>query len=403
MYPHPFFKILFSFVVLLVFASVSSAQFEDNFNTPLLKDPTGAEGWAFFTGDGDATIDFQQGDGHAKILVDATNDKQNIWWALIKRQISPSLDLKKLSKPGYELQVEARIKASHPFKRVNLSVNSQRTIDFHSDLMEFYIEDTASWHTIRFTTQDFGAKPGDTIFAQLALMDWGLDTYQVDIDYFKVNVVNLKNADQSKGVLTPYHPPIPEISSFKNHLPVEEDAIVDLQYPDLNFNNWSVLEEEGNKPILNVNGTQWVILRWNLEEFAGRKAKGSGLLELTTYSLQNNPDYKKDFGMMRIVEILDGDPKWKEEDVNLNSLLQGKSLNEVFNSQMIIDVEVTPGEGNKSHITIPQHVLQRMLEGKTPGIVLKPLGAVNASFYAKENKEAPLTPKLHLNLEAATP
>lgn len=386
-------------VLCCLFTSVASAQFKEDFDTALKKDSTGTTGWAFFTGDGFATMDFKQAGGLGILLVDATQDRENIWWALIKRDITKNINLRQLSKPHNELQPEARIKVSHAPKRVNLSVNSQRTTDFHSDLMEFYIEDTINWHTISFTTTGFDASPGDTVFAQLALMDWGLEKYEVKIDYFKVNVVTPKTAAPDKGTLTPYHPPVPEVTSFNNQLPVAEDAVTDTRYPDLNFNNWAVLEEEGSKNILNVNESQWVILRWDMQEFAEKKAEGAGLLELSTYSLQKNPDYKKDFGMIRVVEILGGDEKWKEEDVTLNKLLLGNPLNEVINSQMIIDVEVIPGEGSKNYITIPQHILQRLIDGKTKGIVLKPLGAVNASFFAKENGKDQLTPKLHFNLK----
>ena len=100
----------------------------------------------------------------------------NIWWALVKRRVSDRLDLKLLAQPAYEVRVEARIRVSHAPRRVNLHVNTQRTTDFHSHLMEFDIPDSDQWHTIGFTTRQFDAGVGDTVFAQLALIDWGLDT-----------------------------------------------------------------------------------------------------------------------------------------------------------------------------------------------------------------------------------
>ncbi len=144
----------------------ASAQFSDEFNDPSL------EGWTFFTGDGAATMDFRQRDGYATIFVDATQDQHNIWWALIKRDVSAALDLSHLREPGYELRIEARIRVSHAPRRVNLHLNTQKTVDFHTHLMEFDIPDTLCSHTISMTTRDFQVEPGDAVNAQLALMDW---------------------------------------------------------------------------------------------------------------------------------------------------------------------------------------------------------------------------------------
>jgi hypothetical protein len=74
-------------------------------------------------------------------------------------------------------------------------------------------------------------------------------------------------------------------------------------------------------------------------------------------------------------------------------------MNRVLNSQMIIDIEVAPGRGSKNLITISNPVLQRMIDGKTLGLALRPLGAVNASFDAKENQLENFSPKLHINVD----
>ncbi|MBN2008594.1 hypothetical protein JW960_04520 [candidate division KSB1 bacterium] len=143
-----------------------SAQFIDNFDTPIIQqDSTAINGWTYYTGDGLATMDLMPRSGFASILVDATHDKRGIWWALIRRRVSADFNLARLAKPNYELRIEARIRSSHAPKRVNLHVNTQRTIDFHSQLMEFDIADTVSWHTISMTTRQFDAQPGDSIFA----------------------------------------------------------------------------------------------------------------------------------------------------------------------------------------------------------------------------------------------
>jgi hypothetical protein len=391
--------VIFLIVTFLACAH-SSAQFLDDFNgTSIATDPRAINGWAFFTGDGSATMDFQQADGFASILVDATKDKRNIWWALIKRRVSANLDLSRLSEPGYEFRIEAQIRVSNAPRRVNLSLNTQRTTDFHANLMEFDIPDTNNWHTISMTTKDFDAKPGDTVFGQLALMDWGLGKYRVDVNYFRVDIVNTASAGPDKGVQVPYHPPIPDPNTFENVIKVVQDAMVDIQYPEMNFNNWHTLDSAGKTNLLTVNGTQLVIMRWDLSKFTGKKVAGSGLLELTTHSLQRGFDTLKDFGQVRIVEILGGDPGWNQETVTYNSLCRGQSIDSVLNSQMIIDTEVSQAQGSKTLITISNPVLQRMIDGRTLGLVIRPLGAINASFYATENQGGKFSPALRFNLK----
>ena len=99
----------------LLFLGEASAQFIDNFDGPSVKtDPAGVTGWLFLPGDGTATLDLRQGgEGYASILVDGTTDKRGIWWALIERKVSDHMDLSLLQKPGHELRIEARVRASH--------------------------------------------------------------------------------------------------------------------------------------------------------------------------------------------------------------------------------------------------------------------------------------------------
>ena len=58
-------------VLLLAAVGVSDAQFLETFDDPELRvDPSGVEGWSFFTGDGEATIDFRtSGKGFSKMAV----------------------------------------------------------------------------------------------------------------------------------------------------------------------------------------------------------------------------------------------------------------------------------------------------------------------------------------------
>jgi hypothetical protein len=385
--------LILNFILLNV-----EAQYLEEFSSPL-PDPAMQIplGWGHANGDGQVEMEFFQSNGYATILVDAKADRENIWWALVKVQV-PGLDIKKLMKPEFELRVEARIRTSHAPRRVNLHFNHQRTTDYHSHLMEYDIPNTWDWHIISMTTKDFDVKPGDRINAQLALMDWGNEIYRVDIDYFKVDVVNRNDEGKDLGEPLEYHPALENPSSFKYHLSVVEDAIIDSHFPDRNFNDWRA-GDQNTIQILATGGTQIIILRWDMEAYKGKKVNGSGLLELITHSLQRASDYQKDFGMIRISEILAGDPEWDQKSVTYNSFRESKPIQYVINTQMIIDSEVSPKEGSSSIFTISRPVLQRLIDGKTLGLAILPLGAVNATFKSLENENGALAPKLHFNLK----
>ena len=371
----------------------ATSQYIDNF------DGTGIpEGWSFRTGDGTATMDFKQHNGIASVYVDATSDKLGIWWALIHHKVT-GIDMNKLMKPGYKLRVEARVRSSHAFKRVNLSLNHQRTTDYHSNLMEYDIPDTTNWHTISMTAVSFETRPTDTVAVQLALMDWGFKKYRLDIDYLKVDVVRVESAGQDLGTPILYHPPLSNPSGFPLHFNAIQNAIIDTQFPDSAFNNWYTQDVSGKFiKTLAVSGTQITIMRWDLSSLKGMKVKGSGLLELSRYSVQRSPDFQKDFGMVHVSEIMGGDQFWDERTVTFDKFTQGLPLDQVINSQMIIDDSVTWNKNGKVLFTISQPVLQRMIDGKTLGIAIRPLGAVNVSFYAKDADEKK-APRLYINVE----
>jgi len=363
----------------------------------LQKDPTGLHGWSYFSGDGNASMDFRQGPGYASIVVDATRDRHGIWWALIKHRVSRDMDLTLLRLPRRALRIEASVRVSHAPRRVNLHLNTQRTTDFHTHLVEYDIPDTVSWHTISMTTRDFDAMPGDTINGQLALMDWGQGVYRVELRYLRVDIVDTDSAGPDHGVQVPYHPPIAEPAAFTHHVPVAGDAMVDLQYPELTFGAWASSGSPDTARILATSATQYIIMRWDLASFNGKRVSAAGLLDLTTYSLQRSPDYPKDFGMVRICEILGGDPAWDQNSVTYASFSRGRPPDDVINAQMIIDVAVVGTRGGKNLITISRPVLQRMLDGRTVGLAIKPLGAVNAAFYAMESYNGKHTPVLHFS------
>jgi len=388
--------------LVLFFALVqvpqSSAQFFDGFDH-LKLDPQ--SGWFFQAGDGTATMDFRQGGpGYASIFVDATTDKRGIWWALIERNVSDKMDLTLMQKPGHEFRIQARVRSSHAPRRVNLQVLTEKTTDYDSNLMEYDIPDTENWHIISMTTRGFDAKPGDKIIGHLALMDWGLEKYRLDVDYIKVDIVDTATAGPDQGEAVPYHPPIADLKSFSQRIKVAADSSIDIENTDVNLNDWYVLDAAGHRVnLLAVDGTHYVILRWDLRQFAGKKVVGHGLLELTTHSVQQKAERLKDFGIVRIVEILGGDANWDQTTVTTDSFCHYEPLNRVLNTQMIIDWPITEGNGGKTYLTIGHPVLQRLIDGKTLGIAIKPLGALNASFYSMEYEDGKNSAQLYFNTE----
>jgi hypothetical protein len=394
-------KIKFSYRLCIVFLVISTAclaQFTDNFDNNEIK------GWQFFTGDGFASMTFIQKDGYAAINVDATKDPYNVWYAITKRNIASFLNLNKLKGTDTELRVEAKVRIYNPPHRVNIMVNTQKTVDYHHDLMEFEIQDT-DWHVISMTTRNLEAVTGDSLYIQFNATDFGYDKYQVDVDYIKADIIDVKKAGPDKGLQIPYHPEIPSASSFSNHESVKHDALINSDYPKVNLNDFHIKEKEGLTRVLTVNAYQWAILRFDLEKFKNSKAAGPGLLELTTQSVSSGGNYIQAFGQqlgeefprVRVIEIFGGPQSWDQADVTYESFMQGKPYAEVFNTQMVYDKELNDSPGAKNFITISQPVMQRLLNGTTKGLLIRPLGAINAIFYASEMKDGEMGPNLHFN------
>lgn len=381
-------------------ARAAGAGFLDDFSGPELpKDPDGIRGWAHFSGEGNAVMDFVQGAGYASIIVDATKDRRNVWWALIKYRVSDGLDLARLRDSRHELRIEARVRASHAPRRINLHLNTQKTVDFHSHLMEFDIPEPNVWRVVSMTTRNFRAEPGDTVNGQLALMDWGPGKYRLDIDYFKVDVVDPAIAGPDLGEPIPYHPPVENPKAFAQGVAAAQDGMVDSENPDVSFGKWRVREGDKEIALASVGGELSVILRWDFGEFAGKKAAGSGLLELTTYSVERTSKDIPDFGLIRVVEILGGESGWSRESVTWKNLLEGAPPDFVVCPQMIIDWPVSEGNGAKTYLTIPRPVLQRLIDGRTLGIAVRPLGAIHASFYSREYEGGKFSARLLFNTD----
>jgi hypothetical protein len=117
------------FLLFIIVSAISYAQFLDSF------DKNKIEGWFFFTGDGSAEMDFVQKNGYATIVVDGTKDKHNVYWTIIKREITSFLDMNKFLDTLNQLRVEAKVRI-HNAHRLNMMVNKIEQL-FHIDLMEF--------------------------------------------------------------------------------------------------------------------------------------------------------------------------------------------------------------------------------------------------------------------------
>lgn len=389
-----------AFVLLggLLFGLPLAAQFRDDFEV-LRKDPAGTAGWAFTTGEGQAVMDLVQGPGFATVTVDSTKDRRNVWWAIIVRQVSGAIDLARLARPGFELRVEARVRTDTAPRRVNLSFNTQKTTDFHSHLMEYDLAEAGTWYTISLTTRGFEAGPGDTVNAQMALMDWGLGRYRVDVDYFKVDVVEASKAGPDLGPPVPYHPPVADPASFAHALPVAADLTVDLAEPGVNLDDWTVTDGGGTARVISAGGTRIALLRWDFGRFAGRTVAGPGLLELTTRALGISKTEHPDSGLLRVVETIGGDPRWDERTATWTAISRGAARDLVLNPQMIIDWPVTAGDGGKTYLTIPAPVLQRLVDGRALGIALTPLGSIDASFCSREERGGAAAARLLFSLK----
>ena len=96
------------------------------------------------------------------------------------------------------------------------------------------------------------------------------------------------------------------------------------------------------------------------------------------------------------IEILGGHPNWDQASVTYENLLQGESATDAFNTQMISDVELSSQRGSKTYVTLSRPVMQRLLEGRTKGLIIRPLGALVGTFYASEST-GQNGPKLHFS------
>lgn len=382
--------ILTGLIVLMVGCVPSAVgQFVESFDDGQL------DGWETQTGDGRATMSLEGRAGHAVVTVDATEDRHNIWWAVLRRDVATALDLNRLRQSDTELRVTARIRVSHAPRRVNLSLNTQRTTDYHSNLMEFDIPDTTRWRTIHFTTDGFDARPGDTVNAQVAIIDWGRQTYRTAVDSFAVEVVDATEAGTASNRAVPYPLPIRDPDTLTHHVPAAQAGLVNRQFPETRLSDWRTTTDSGTVPTWTVTTDQYLLLRWDRAQLPNKPIEGPGILELTRQSVQTADTAPEELGQVRLVEITGGSSAWVDSTVTSARFAQGQPLHDVLNPQPIVDREVSGPAGESVRIPLSEPVLHRLTSGEAKGLALRPLGPVSASFYAGET----FSPVLHFDVE----
>lgn len=373
------------------------AQFVEDFSqTTSSFEQNSLPGWLAMTGDG--TINFTQKieDGHAALRIDASQDKRNIWYAFIQRNATPSLDLKKLKKPYNAIRIEARVRPSHAPRRVNLYLSTPRSTNHHINLLEYDLPTANEWHTISMTLDTMDVREGEPLLGQLSMMDWGKQgSYQLDVDYIKVSIVDTRKAAPDKGNAVRYRPPLAEPGSFAIEKHVSEDVSVDAAFADLNLNEWMA----GKHKVLPVGVSKMLLLSWDFSELKGKKVSGEGQLELYTHTVQRLRENPKDFGEVRIVEIIGGNKSWQEEAVTYEKLLLGKAYHEVINEQTTVDTPLNAETGGKTVVTLSQYVLQRLVDGFTSGLAILPLGLIDASLMDQETEGGKYAARIRLNIQ----
>jgi hypothetical protein len=81
------------------------------------------------------------------------------------------------------------------------------------------------------------------------------------------------------------------------------------------------------------------------------------------------------------------------------SLVSKCQFTDEFNYSSIVRDPEAEKPDSPNLITIPQPVMQRLIEGKTRGLAIKPLGAVIANIHSSEAENPAFRPMFHYNAE----
>lgn len=395
-----YFRLILSIVsaTLILFTPIAlTAQYRASFGTTNTSyAENNLPGWRTATGDGHVIFKQKTENGKVVLQIDPRNDKRNVWYAFMHQSISESIDIEKLKLPGYELRMEARVKASHAPRRINMYLTS---LDAGGFLREFDLQEKEKWYTISMVTEGFKFDPKLPLMTQVSLMDWGIsDVFELSIDYIKVDLIKTTDTNLPQyGLPLVYRPELKAASFYSVEIPVSANATIDKSFPDEPLYRWIFADKADTVQVIQVDQSKTALLKWELSQYRGKKADGAGQLEITTYSIARRDKSPKDFGEIRFSEINNQPAPWDERSVTQASFLNGVLFHEVVNSQCIIDSSVTSVKGGKTVVTISQSVLQRLIDGKSSGIAIKPLGLISASFYDRTDQK--FAAKLRFNIK----
>lgn len=355
-------------------ASDAPAGFHDGFDTP-----AAAAAWSTMTGDGDVRVRFSQSHGIATIDVDARADRRNIWWALIRHPVTPAIDPHELERPDRELRIEVRVRTDTAPRRINLHANHSRTTDFHSHLREYDLPVAGAWQMLSMTTGGFDARAGDEIYLQLALMDWGLREYRLDIDYIRASVVDPLESGGDLGRPLPYRPAPGRVDRYAYALPAAAAGTVNRAWPETG-GPWRAAHEPAGTGKLLAGPSQVIVLRWDAANLPDGPVPGWGVLELVTDTVFESRAGLESFAELRVTEVLGGSTDWHGDTVTLDELLDGAPAYTVINEQPVIDVAPQSAAGARTRIPLSPPVLERLLCGRTRGLAISSHGGVLAVF-----------------------
>jgi hypothetical protein len=343
----------------------------------------GIPGWNSFAGDGQVLFEQRIRDGIATLQVNALHDERNIWYALTHRNVADSLDLEELAREDRELQIEARVRASHAPRRCNLYLAHY---PHHDYLREFDLPDT-EWHVIRMTTRNWQVQPGEGLLAQVSIMDWGVgDFYRLDVDYVKVEVVNPAVAAPDSPRAVRYRPALADPDSFNTVLPAASSRMVDREFPDRSMDGWTWYANGEAVELLSVDASKVVLVTWDFAGIDPDRIVGEGQFAIRAFGFGRLADSPKDFGEIRICEILDtADPALAAQGY---AAFLGKYTEEYrINSQTTVDTKVS--SSGETVVTLSNPVLKRLASGQSKGLAIRALGLIDAHFHPAGSPEAP--------------
>ncbi|MBB4660285.1 hypothetical protein [Parvularcula dongshanensis] len=312
------------------------------------------DGWTTQTGSGEAVAAFAAKDGVGVLEIDATADERNVWWAIMRHRIAPPLHVTAMRDRA--VRITARVRTDSAPRRINMHVNHTSTTDFHSHLKEYDLAEAGTWYEVSMTTDGFSPGEEDEVFVQIAAMDWGTRTYRLEVDWITAELIDPRDAPPDLGMPLAYRPHLPPPAVWPRSVAAD-------------------LKAGSRAPQLAVGKGVVTRLDFPSEAFAG--VRGWGLLTLTTRSLSPPPDGDDpDNGLVRIREVL----------------AEGDRVVE----QTVIDFRPA-APGGVSAVPINPAVMARLASGRTSGLMLSPLGDIEAAFDAETSAQ------LHMSDAVAEP